>query len=147
MTYWRLYYHLVWGTKHRMPLIDEEREVLVRRSIADTCREREVLLHGLGMMPDHVHVVVSIPPRYAIADMVKVFKGASSKLISNVPSPTLLESFGWQRGYGVLSFGGRQLQKVVDYVNNQPVHHAQNQLISVFERLERLPDQPTEPRV
>jgi putative transposase len=118
VTYWRLYYHLVWGTKFRMPLIDEERDVLIRRSITDTCREREIVLHGLGTMPDHVHVVVSIPPRYAIADVVKVFKGASSKLISHVQLPTSLEAFGWQREYGVLSFGGRQLQKVMDYVNN-----------------------------
>ena len=78
MPYWRLFYRLVWATKERRPLIDAVVATAVVRSLRATCDEPGVRVFAIGMMPDHVHVAVSIPPRLALADFVRRLKGASS---------------------------------------------------------------------
>lgn len=73
-----------------------------------------------------MHMVISIPPKYAIAEVVKRLKGASSHDF---------EGLGWQRGYGVLSVGERQCQIAIGYVENQKKHHAQQTTIAPLERM------------
>jgi putative transposase len=145
MSYWRLYYHLVWGTKLRMPLIGDGRKVLLRRSIRDSCPEKEIILHEVGTMPDHVHLAASIPPRYPISDIVQLLKEASGRLLASVDSPRRLDPFGWQREYGVVSFDEEALDSICAYVRNQPTHHAAHSLIPKFETLEKPYEQTNPP--
>ena len=146
MPYWRLYYHVVWGTKHREPLIDDGREDIVRRSLRATCEERGALVHGIGVMPDHVHVAVSIPPRHAVSDFVHRLKGSSSHLVNHLEGTTGQRSFAWQAEYGVLSHGERSLPDVVAYVENQRTRHAGDHVCPSFEQSERPYDPTTRPR-
>jgi putative transposase len=137
MPFWRLFYHLVWATKGRMPLIDADREEIVRRSIRVSCHEHAALIHGLGVMPDHVHLAVSIPPRLAISDVMHKIKGSSSHLINQVEKTDGRNQFAWQPEYGVLSFGERALADIVAYVENQRTRHANDDLRPLFEQTER----------
>jgi len=66
-------------------------------------------------------VVVSIPPSVALSDFVKSLKGSSSHHLNHLPDSE--GNFGWQRGYGALSFGKKQLDFVVLYVQDQKCHH------------------------
>ena len=101
MAYWQLFYHLVWTTREREALIDEAVQQIVRRSILTTCKEQGVVLHGLGMMPDHVHVAASIPPRVAVAPVVGRLKGAASHAVNDVARRGHGEgAFAWQAEYG-----------------------------------------------
>ena len=115
MPYWRLFYHLIWATKDRAPLLDEAAVAAVEQSIRDTCEEPKVRLIAIGFMPDHVHLVASIPPRLAIADFVGRLKGASSYAANGIPREA---RFSWQAEYGILSFGEKALPTVIDYVRN-----------------------------
>ena len=142
MPYWRLYYHLVWGTKNRLPVIDGEREDIVRRAIRGTCEEHGALVHGIGVMPDHAHLAVSIPPRISVAEFVRYVKGSSSHLLNHAEGRGRDEAFAWQSEYGALTFGERSLEDVVTYVESQPAHHADEALLPTFEILER-PYDPT----
>jgi putative transposase len=63
MSYWRLFYHLVWATANRHPSIGEPEEALIRQSFELTFRDLELIPHATGIMPDHIHVVVSVPPK------------------------------------------------------------------------------------
>jgi putative transposase len=132
MSYWRLFYHIVWATKGREPLIDAEHEATVTRIVQAVCRESGAVVHAMGFMPDHVHVAVSIPPRIAVSDFVQQLKGGSSYQM-NRPDAW----FRWQPEYGVVSFGERALPDVVAYVQNQRVRHAAEHLWPKFERIER----------
>jgi putative transposase len=67
--------------------------------------------------------VAAIPPKHAVADVVKNLKGASSHDLNTAPGPH--GQFAWQRGYGDLSFGERQLPEARAYVENQKEHHRQ----------------------
>jgi putative transposase len=144
MSYWELYYHIVWGTKKREALIDDACEEAIRKSIWSTCERDGILVHAIGAMPDHLHLAVSIPPRSAIADIVRTLKTASTSFVKRTVRANSLDWFGWQHEYGVRSFDEDALDKVVSYVENQREHHHYNTLRPLFERLERpYPPQPS----
>jgi putative transposase len=144
VSYWRLFYHLVWSTKNRHPAIDKRRAESVERTIRAACHDEGALLHAIGFMPDHVHLAVSIPPRLAIAAFVRRLKSGSS-LVLNREGATGDGAFAWQAEYGVLSFGERSLADVVAYVENQPARHTDRDLRLSFEQTER--SQPETPSV
>ncbi len=111
MSYWRLHYHLVWATYQRAPLLDESLERQVYGTILGKAKELGVIIHAIGNIEDHIHVAASIPPKLAVADCIKHFKGASSHYANHQPGAS--GGFGWQDGYGALTFGERTMQDVV----------------------------------
>lgn len=90
-------------------------------------------VHAIGLMPDHVHLVVSVPPRVAIADCAQRLKGSSAHSANGLSSGEGTR-FAWQRGYGVFSLGSRQLDATVDYVRQQKLHHEQGNTTPALER-------------
>jgi putative transposase len=136
MPYWKFYYHLVWATKSREPLISDDRVELVRRSFAAIAVGCDTHVHAIGIMPDHVHPALSIPPRYAVSDIVKKMKGLSSRRISASHTGNG-DAFAWQPEYGALTFGERSLPEIIAYVTNQREIHAQRQIRPIFELVER----------
>jgi putative transposase len=133
VSFWRLFYHLVWATKGRQPLIEDERLVVIERSIRSTSLGMGAVLHAIGSMPDHVHVAVSIPPRIAISSFVQQVKGESSHLLNHAAGHDGQDWFRWQPQYGAVSFGERSLAQGVAYVENQRAHHAADHLWPLFE--------------
>ena len=129
--YWRLHYHLVWATLKRKSLIWDDQEQAISRSFQLTCGDMGLICHAVGIMPDHVHMAVSIPPRHSISEVMKRLKGASSHAV-RATDP----SFTWQSEYGALSFDDRALSSVCDDVERHHEHHAAGTTISRLERIE-----------
>ena len=136
MPYCQLYYHLVWTTKERQPLLAGERETV----IYDFLRAKAIGLGGfvyaLNGTEDHVHLVVSLPPRLALSDFIGQVKGVASARFNRLGSHPLVY---WQEEYGAFTFDGKRLPNVIDYVERQKAHHAARTLITVLERTD---DQP-----
>ncbi len=133
MPLWRLYYHIVWATKQREPLLEGDRERSLLELIEAKAVELGATVHALKCVPDHVHVVVSIPPRIAIAEFVRQIKGVSSALYNKAHrNGTLLY---WQEQYSVFSFDGKSLGAHVRYVLDQKEHHRQGTTVRALERL------------
>lgn len=133
MALWRLYYHLVWATKERQPLITLDKEPKLYSYIIGKADALGSIIHAIGGIENHIHLVVSIPPSLSIADFVKNIKGSSAHHLNY----GLLDSsftFNWQRGYGVFSLGGKQLNQAVDYVRNQKAHHSQGTTVASLEQ-------------
>jgi putative transposase len=116
MPFWRLYYHLVWSTKGREPLISLALESRLFPYIANKAQSLGCIVDAINGCEEHIHLVLSIPPKLSISNAVKNLKGASSHEFSELT---------WQRGYGVFSFGERQRHFAIEYVKNQKEHHAQ----------------------
>lgn len=140
MAFWRLYYHLVWATKDRQPLITPELELHLYEYLSKKANELEVGVYACNGYVEHVHLVVTIPPKYAVADVVKHLKGASSYYINHTLG--FGGSFAWQRGYGALTVGERQKHIAIDYVEQQKRHHAQASTYAWLERCDDLDDDP-----
>jgi putative transposase len=133
MPYWRTYYHLIWATKQRQPTIDERVEALLVRSFLLTTQDLACHLIATGFMPDHVHVALSIPPSMPVSQVVRQLKGASSFAVNKDGNAA---KFAWQQGYGVVTFSESNLQRVVDYLQNQRAHHGEESLIGRLEKVE-----------
>jgi len=123
MAFWRTYYHLVWATKNREHLIQPSIENRLYAYIVRKAAELDVRIYAINGWFDHVHLIVSIPPKQALADVVKHLKGASSHDLNHACG--LDYHFAWQRGYGALTLGERQRPMAEEYVRNQKVHHDQ----------------------
>src|SRR6476469_5492433 len=120
MPYWWLFYHLVWATKHREPWIGAPEAAAIKRSVMMTIGDLELLVRAVGFMPDHMHLIVGIPPKLAVAEVIKRFKGSSSRAVNTLPAWRSRElGFAWQAEYGAHSVGERGLQTAIDDVLNQ----------------------------
>ncbi len=141
MALWRLYYHFVWATKEREPLIEPSQEVDLHNYIIGKADALKCITHVINGTADHIHLIASIPPTLAIAEFVKNIKGSSAHYVNHTLSP-ISRNFGWQAGYGVFSLGRKQLEQAVAYVDNQKSHHAQGTLISTLEEITNDDDAP-----
>jgi putative transposase len=132
MAFWRTYYHLVWATEARQPLITPDREAELYGYMLGKADAIGVIVHAIGGVEDHLHLVVSIPPKLAVAEFVKLMKGSSAYHLNHQVGATAI-AFGWQQGYGVFTLGSRQLDQAKTYVLNQKQHHQQGTAIPMLE--------------
>lgn len=124
MPFWRSYAHLVWTTKERSPWIAPEIEPQLYAQLVDSVAKIGCYVYAVNGMPDHVHVVLSVPPKHSVAYVVKMLKGSSAHFVNHVLCPDEYH-FQWQRGYGYLTLGQTQLARAITYVERQKDHHAQ----------------------
>ena len=134
MPYWQLYYHFIWGTKNRLPLIDSALEPDLYRAIVAKAQGPGAFVHAIGGMEDHTHLAVSIPPKISPAKFIGDVKGNSSHYVNHVIKPDF--EFYWQDEYGLLSIGERSLSSVIRYIDNQKQHHVKGTLIVAMERMD-----------
>jgi putative transposase len=131
MTYWRLHYHLIWVTFERQPILTADREKVFYGVLYGKAKELDLKVHAAGNMDDHVHIVLSIPPKLSVADCVRHLKGASAYAINHIPNSD--GQFKWQEGYGALSIGECSLETVMAYAARQKEHHKERTTIAVYE--------------
>jgi putative transposase len=130
--YKELYYQFVWATKQRLPLIAQEMEPHLYGYIRHKCEELEVVVYAVNGMPDHIHLVCSVPPKLAVTDFIQQVKGASAYFINH--QDDIEGQLFWQEGYGVLTFTKSDLQRIVTYINNQNPHHREGSLSAKMEQ-------------
>ena len=75
----------------------------------------------IGGMPDHLHILTSMPKAMALSDFVRTIKAESSKWIKTIDS--CYEQFAWQEGYGAFSVSPSLTNKTVQYIRSQAEHH------------------------
>ena len=134
MTYWRLHYHIIWSTMDRQPILTSDLEKLSYGVIYGKAKELDLKIHAAGNLADHVHIVLSIPPKISVADCVRHLKGASAYAINHMDGSD--GQFKWQAGYGALTVGERSLETVMDYAARQKEHHKAGTTIGIYERID-----------
>jgi putative transposase len=131
MPYYQLFYHLVWSTKNRHPLLTPRVEPIIHNFLRAKAIGLGATVFALNGIEDHVHLVVSIPPKIAVAKFVGQIKAvASTKFNKSEPD----NPFFWQEEYGAFSFDAKRLPNYIAYVERQKEHHAQGTIIPVLER-------------
>ncbi len=133
-----IYVHLVWATWDRQPFITPAIERDLHRTIEAICRDCGCDVLAIGGMPDHVHILVTLPTTISLADVVRRVKSGSSTYANR----TLVEkdSFRWQGNYGAFTVCAGCRQKVVAYIENQKKRHAVNNIWATAEQTyEELP--------
>jgi putative transposase len=90
------------------------------------------VVFAVNSIEDHVHMVVSIPPKLAVATFVGQVKAVASTKFNQSHQG---EPFSWQAEYGAFSFDGKRLPNYVAYVERQKEHHANQRMIPILERM------------
>ena len=120
-TFYQNYYHLVWSTKERQSLILQEHKDRIFEYLGGLLKTSGCSSIQVGGMSDHIHILAAIPPKYAVSEIVRDLKVASSKWI-NLSFPDI-KGFSWQEGYGSFSVSTSQKQAVKNYILDQEKHH------------------------
>ncbi len=131
MPYHQLFYHLVWATQDRLPLLTPEVEPIVHELLRTKAIGLGATLFALNGWVDHVHMVASIPPTLALSKFIGQTKGATATRFNKGGHGTLLY---WQDEYAAFTFDAKRLPSYIAYVQRQKEHHSQNTIIPLLER-------------
>ena len=115
-----LLFHCVFSTKNRLPLIPAVRQPRLWAYIGGIARANRMKALAVGGMPDHLHLLLSLPPNVPVSTAVQLVKAGSSKWMHEQQGTR----FEWQVGYGAFTIGVSQIPGTVDYIRNQAKHHA-----------------------
>ena len=117
----RLYAHLVFSTKDRMPLLTADVRPRVHAYLAELTRDCGSRFVVVGGVADHVHLLFELGKMNAPVQLVEKVKKESSKFVKTLGPD--LHSFYWQNGYGMFSVSPTHRDQVERYVRNQEEHH------------------------
>ena len=119
-TKWECKYHIVFVPKYRKKVLYGKVRKLVGEILRDLCRQKAVtILEGHAML-DHIHMCVSIPPKYSVAMVVGFLKGKSAIRIHKEfgRSRNFTGKHFWARGYCVSTVGLDE-EQIREYIKNQ----------------------------
>lgn len=120
-TYTALFYHFIFSTKRREPLIAFECEERVWAYLGGITQQNDMQPIRIGGHRDHVHALVRLPTSLSVAQVLQRLKGGSSKWINEqqfVPG-----HFSWQESYAAFTVSRSNLDAVCDYIARQKEHH------------------------
>ena len=129
-------YHVVFCSKYRYRIFKDEVGEYVRQQIYNLCRQKELVeVLELNIQPDHIHLVVSIPPKYAVSGFMGYLKGKLALRLFQQYEHLGRRYWGrhlWSRGYCVSTVGLDE-EKIRKYVKwqekqEQEVEAAQGRL-------------------
>ena len=119
-------YHVVWCPKYRRKVLVKGVDLRLKEIIISMCREFNVELIELEIMPDHVHLLADVDPQFGIHKLIKSIKGRSSRILRQefyflrTKLPTL-----WTNSYFVSTVGGAPLSIVKQYIESQKTSQRQ----------------------
>lgn len=118
---WRCQYHIVFAPKYRRQEIYGKIKVDIGKILRKLCEQKGVEIFEAQACPDHIHMLVSIPPSLSVAQFVGYLKGKSSLMIFDRHA-NLKYKYGnrhfWCRGYYVDTVG-RNKTAIAEYIRNQ----------------------------
>jgi putative transposase len=121
MSYVSSYFHCVFSTKERRPLITPELRERLWPFLGGIARQNKMKAVEIGGVADHVHLLLSLPATIPVSKAMQLIKGGSSKWVyETFPNQRL---FAWQEEYGAFSVSMSQLDKTIAYIRGQPEHH------------------------
>ena len=118
---WECKYHVVFTPKYRKKLLFGKIKRHLGQVFHDLARRKECRIEEGHLMPDHVHMLISIPPKYSVAQIIGYMKGKSSIWIAQNVERKMRNFLGhkfWARGYFVTTVG-RDEEMIRAYIRNQ----------------------------
>ena len=121
---WECKYHVVWCPKYRFRILSGELEKSLRAIIRQLCEWKQIEILAGNVQIDHVHLVLSFPPKYSIAEVIGFLKGKSAIKIFDRHLALKKRYWGrhfWAKGYCVSTVGlnEEQIKKYVIWQMNR----------------------------
>jgi putative transposase len=118
--FYACHYHGVWCPKYRRKVLLPPIEERLKQIFGEVCEEHQAEIEELEVLPDHVHLLVSVDPQFGIHRLMKLVKGRSSRLLRQEfpllkrKLPTL-----WTNSYFCATTGGAPLSIIKQYIEPQ----------------------------
>ncbi len=115
------YLHIVFSTKHRVPLIHMPVEAELHAYLGGICNRLECQTIKVGGYHDHIHILCMLSKKIALMKLMEELKSHSSKWIKTKGKE--YSNFYWQDGYGAFSVKPSETERVIAYIADQHKHH------------------------
>lgn len=147
-TKWRCQYHIVFAPKYRRQMIYGKYKAEIGKILRTICERNGIEIIEANACVDHIHMLVSIPPKMAVSKFMGILKGKSSLMIfdrfANLKYKYSNRHF-WARGYYVDTVG-RNKNAIAKYIQNQIQEDRIADQISMKEYLDPFTGEPVEGR-
>lgn len=120
-TYTQIHIHFVFAVKFRDGIIQSKWKEDLYKYMSGIIQNNNHKLLAINGMPDHIHILIGLRPAQSISDLMKEVKQSSSKWINQ--NKLSNGHFEWQEGYGAFSYSKSQIGQVINYIQNQELHH------------------------
>jgi REP element-mobilizing transposase RayT len=120
-TYTQIHIHFVFAVKFRHGIIQSKWKEDLYKYMTGVIQNNNHKLLAINGMSDHIHILIGLRPVQSISDLMKDVKQSSSKWINE--NKLTKGHFEWQEGYGAFSYSKSQINQVVNYIQNQELHH------------------------
>ena len=145
-TKWECKYHIVFAPKFRRQIIYGKIKMDIGQMLRKLCEYKGIEIVEAEACKDHIHMLVSIPPKYSIAQIMGYLKGKSSLMIFEKYA-NLKYKYGnrhfWCRGYYV-STVGRNKKAIQEYIQNQLQEDYSDDQMSIKEYVDPFTGQPVQ---
>ncbi|HCJ01643.1 MAG TPA: IS200/IS605 family transposase, partial [Clostridiales bacterium] len=134
-TTWNCKYHIVFAPKYRRKAFFGQKRLEIGAILRSLCEWKNVTIIEAEVCPDHIHMLVSIPPKLSVSGFMGYLKGKSSVLIyqkyANMKFKYRNREF-WCRGYYVDTVG-KNKKAIAEYIANQLKEDKEMEQMTVFE--------------
>ena len=117
------HFHLVFITKYRKSIFDTtEKQEELKTLLSSFAEKNGSIIEDIKVMPDHVHLVLSFPPKFAPSSIVKSFKGATARewfKLHPEDKQKLYKGHLWNPSFFMQTVGIVSQETVMEYVKNQ----------------------------
>jgi len=117
-TYAQNVIHIVFSTQYRQKTISKEFQPRMWAYTAGICKKLGILVHAVGGMDDHIHLLVQLPPPLSLAKAILAIKSNSSRWANDEGI-----KFAWQHGYAAFSVSSSLIPAAIRYIQTQESHH------------------------
>ena len=122
------FWHIEFATKYRYKMFGKfKQHNLANACIRKVCKNHKIQIHTLYVMPDHVHMLVTLPHNITESKAMQLIKGGSAyNFFKNHKNSRLRLPQGhlWSAGGCAITVGYNEFATVDNYIQNQAVHHA-----------------------
>ena len=120
-TYTQIHIQAIFVVQNRDCSINNSWKDELYKYITGIVQNNNHKLLAVGGMPDHIHILFGLRPSQSLSDLMQDVKGDSSKLINE--KRLVNGKFSWQEGYVAFSYSKSDVPDVINYINNQEIHH------------------------
>ena len=135
---WNCKYHVVFAPKYRRMVIYHRIKEDIGRILRKLCEQKGIEIIEAELCPDHIHMLIAIPPKYSVAQIMGYLKGKSSLMIFDRHA-NMKYKYGnrhfWCRGYYVDTVG-KNTKKIAEYIRNQLQEDIANDQLTLFESVD-----------
>lgn len=135
---WRCQYHVVFAPKYRRQIIYGKIKEDIGKILRQLCDQKGIEIIEAELCPDHVHMLISIPPKYSVSQVMVYLKGKSSLMIFDRHA-NMKYRYGnrhfWCRGYYVDTVG-RNKKAIAEYIRNQLQEDIANDQLTLKEYID-----------